>query len=114
MPHLILEYPQDCVTEEQIESLLDTVHRAALQSGLFDESHIRLRAIPLKHYRSGGKHKPFIHMQCRIHAGRTDDQKRLLSEAVLAAIRDHDLPVAVVTVEVVEMDRTSYAKYVLE
>jgi len=114
MPHLILEYPQDYVTDAQIESLLDTVHRAALQSGLFDESHIRVRAIPLDHYRSGGKRKPFIHVQCRIHGGRTDDQKRLFSEAVLVAIRDHDLPVAVITVEVVEMDRASYAKYVLE
>jgi len=114
MPHLIIEYPQDCVTDVQIESLLDTLHRAALQSGLFDESHIRLRAVPLNHYRSGGKHKSFIHVQCRIHAGRTDDQKRLLSEAILAAIREQALAVAVITVEVVEMDRASYAKYALE
>jgi len=114
MPHLIIEYPQDCVADEQIESLLDEVHRAALQSGLFDESHIRLCAIPLIHYRSGGQRKPFIHVQCGIHSGRTGEQKRRLSEAILAAIRGHALPVAVITVEVVEMDRTSYAKHVFE
>jgi 5-carboxymethyl-2-hydroxymuconate isomerase len=111
VPHLIVEFPQDAVEVEQVEALLDAVHGAALTTGLFDESHIRVRAIPLVHYRAAGRRDPFIHVQCRIHAGRTDEQKRQLSEAVLAAVRKQGVAVKVITVEVVEMDKASYAKY---
>jgi len=114
MPHLIIEFPQDAIKSEQVEAMLDVVHGAAVVSGLFDESHIRVRAIPLSHYRAGGRRAPFIHVQCRIQAGRGAAQKRQLSEAVLAAIREQGLPLKVITVEVVEMDRASYARYSAE
>ena len=112
MPHLFIEYPQDRISPEQLEPLLDSVHVNALGTGLFEESNIRIRAIPLTHYRMGGKPDPFIHVQCRIHSGRTEEKKRQLSEAVLVAIRDQNLPVKSITVEVVEMDRESYAKWI--
>lgn len=70
-----------------------------------------MRAMPVEHYLVGGERKPFLHVRCHIHAGRTPEQKGLLSEAVLVAVRDERLPVAVVTVEVVDMDRSSYAKH---
>jgi len=111
---MIIEYPQDVVGTEQVETMLDAVHAEALATGLFDDSHVRVRAIPFTHYRTAGKRDPFIHVQCRIHAGRTDEQKRELSEEILMAIRDQELAVKVITVEVVEMDRPSYAKYVTE
>lgn len=112
MPHLVIEYPQDRIRSEQLETLLDAVHASVVASGLFDESHIRLRTIPFTHYRLAGREEAFIHVQCRIHAGRTEEKKRLLSEAVLAAIRGQRLPLMNITVEVVEMDRESYAKWV--
>lgn len=112
MPHLIIEYPAELADAGQVAAMLTAVHGAAAGSGLFDEGHIRVRAWPLRDYLVGGEHKPFIHVQCRIHTGRTGMQKRMLSEAVLAALRSHDQTRAVITVEVVEMDRDSYAKYV--
>lgn len=111
MPHLLIEYPQDRIDVEQLEALLDAVHAGAVATGLFDESHIRLRTIPFTHYRLAGKQQAFIHVQCRIHSGRSDEQKRQLSEAVLAAIRAQNLPLNSLTVEVVEMVRVSYAKW---
>lgn len=114
MPHLLIEYPQERITPEQMAPLLDVVHAAAMDTGLFDESHIRIRAIPFTHYLAAGHKDPYIHVQCRIHVGRTDEQKRLLSEAVLAAMREQGLAVKVITVEVVEMDKPSYAKWVAE
>jgi 5-carboxymethyl-2-hydroxymuconate isomerase len=111
MPHLIIEYPGDVVAAAQVEAMVDGVHQAAVATGLFAVSHIRVRALPLRHYRMGGKNDPFIHVQCRIHRGRSDAQKRQLSEALLAAVRAQGLPVKVITVEVVEMDKASYAKW---
>lgn len=114
MPHIIIEYPAELMPPEACEPLLDAVHQAVAGTGLFEVSHIRVRAIPLTHYRLGGEQKPFIHSQCRIHAGRSAGQQRDLSEAVLAAVKGQGWPVASITVEVVEMVRASYAKWVAE
>ena len=111
MPHIIIEFSQDLGGPEPIGQMLDAVHAAVAASGLFDESHIKVRALPVGHYRVGGKHAAFIHAQCRIHAGRSETQKQALSAAVLAAIREQGLAVTVITVEVMEMERASYAKF---
>lgn len=111
MPHLIIEYPQDVIPATKVEALLDAVHAAAAATGLFEQSHIRVRTIPLQHYRVGGRGEPFIHVQCRIHAGRSAEQKQGLSGAVLAAIKVQGVSLQSITVEVVEMERASYAKH---
>ncbi len=111
MPHLIVEFPQDMAAVERIEQMLDAVHETAVATGLFEESHIRIRAIPFSHYRVGGRHETFIHVQCRIHSGRDETQKRKLSDAVLAAIRAQRFPVKSITVEVVDMTRAAYARH---
>lgn len=110
MPHLIIEYPAGLADAGQVEAMLTALHGAAAGTGLFDEGHIRVRGWPLAHYLVGGERKSFIHVQCRIHAGRTATQRRVLSDAVLAALRAQSLAVSVITVEVVEMDGDSYAK----
>lgn len=112
MPHIILEYPQDRINDETIDVCLDRVHKAVADTDLFDVSHIRIRAIPLNHYRVGGEKQPFIHVQCRIHAGRSDQQKKELTEMIIAALTEQVLGVEVMTAEAVELDRASYAKYI--
>lgn len=111
MPHLIIEYAQELATAEQVPPMLDTVHAAAVATGLFDEHHIRTRAIPVAYYRTGTGRAPFIHAQLRVHSGRNKAQKRALSQAVLTAIREQGWPAQVITVEVVDMDIDTYAKY---
>ncbi len=110
MPHLIIEYAQSLATDEQVPPLLDAVHEAALATGLFPESHIKTRAIPLQFCRTGSGSDPFIHAQLRIKEGRSDAQKKELSSAVLAAIKSQSWAATVITVEVVNMDSASYAK----
>jgi 5-carboxymethyl-2-hydroxymuconate isomerase len=111
MPHLIIEFTHGQASEAQVERLLDAVHRAAADCGLFDERHIRVRAIPLPFYCVAGRREHFIHAQLRLHAGREVAQRRALSEAVLAVLRAQGWPARVITVEVVEMERDSYARY---
>jgi len=111
MPHLIIEYSEDLAGPDRVPSLLDAVHEAAVATGLFEESHIRTRAYPVRFYRTGTGKGPFIHAQCRILSGRTEAQKRALTGAVVAAIRGQGWGAQVVTAEVVDMDRATYAKY---
>jgi len=110
MPHLIIEYSETTVTDIQVDTMMEAVHQAAVATGLFEEANIKIRAIPLRHYRLGHESGGFIHAQCRIHEGRSAEQKRQLSEAVLEALCDIPLSVRVTTVEVVEMDTASYSK----
>ncbi|MBD3671382.1 MAG: 5-carboxymethyl-2-hydroxymuconate Delta-isomerase [Gammaproteobacteria bacterium] len=110
MPHFVIEYSLELADDGQVETMLDTVYQAALETALFDAGHIRLRAVPLRHYRNGSG-GPFVHAQLRIKPGRSDAQKKGLSAAVLGALRDQGWAATVMTVEVVEMDAESYAKH---
>lgn len=111
MPHLIIEFAQGQAGDAQVEALLDAVHHAAATTGLFEASHIRVRAYPVAYYRLGGEQRPFIHAQLRIHSGRSLAQRQALSQAILTALHAQQWPAQVITVEVVEMERASYAKY---
>lgn len=111
MPHLIIEFSQGQASEGQVEQMLDAVHGAAVSSKLFDGSHVRVRAIAVAHYRVAGGQRHFIHAQLRIHNGRDEAQRRRLSEAVLQALKGLRWPAESITVEVVEMERATYAKY---
>lgn len=112
MPHLIIEYAQELADAGAVAMMLQAVHEAAVATKLFDPEHIRTRAVPVSFYRTGTQEGAFIHAQLRIHPGRDAGQKRMLSEAVLAAIRNLVWEKEfVLTVEVAEMDRDSYAKY---
>lgn len=111
MPHVIVEFARELASDAQVMAMVDAVHRAVVASGLFEIDHVKTRAIPLMFYRCGTGSDPFMHAQLRIHAGRTDVQKKALSDAVLAALCAQGWPAKVVTVEVVEMNRASYAKY---
>ncbi len=110
MPHIIIEYPAAQASSLQVEAMLVAVHRAVVGTGLFDEGHIRVRGWPLLHYLVGGERRGFVHAQCRIHTGRSPEQRRMLSEAVLAALGAQQWVVEVITVEVVELAGESYAK----
>lgn len=110
MPHLIIEYAEGLANAAEVEALLDALHATALDSGLFAESHIKVRAIPVHHYRTAGRREPFIHAQLRIHIGRSREQKQQLSGAVLATICGQPWARCLVNVEVVDMDKETYAK----
>lgn len=111
MPHVILEYTEDSIASDRVADLLDAVHRAVIDSGLFQPDHVKSRALPITDYRCGMDDRAFIHVQLRVRPGRDTEQKRHLSRTVLAAIRDRDTAARVVTVEVVDLDAASYAKH---
>ena len=111
MPHVIIEYTDDVVASRQARALVDAVFDAVVSAGLFNTGNIKLRTIPIKHYRLGSDRQGFIHVQCRIRRGRSEEQKKALTTEILSAIKGLSLGVSVVTVEVIDMDAASYAKY---
>ena len=111
MPHIIVEYAEQLADDVQIKAILQAVHRSISDSGLFEESHIKTRAYPFRDFTNAGGSQPYIHIQARIKSGRDAENKKRLSEEILAGLQPLNIPAAVVTVEIIDMDRNSYGRY---
>lgn len=111
MPHIIVEYPKQLVNDTQVEAILDTIHHAVAQSGLFQADHIRTRAYAFTKFTNAGGSEPYIHIQARIKSGRDTENKKQLGDAILNGLITLAIPASVITVEIIDMERESYAKY---
>jgi len=92
--------------------MLQTIHSSIADSGLFKGNQIKTRAYPFKEYTNAGGNHPYIHIQARIKIGRDADNKKRLGEVILAGLKALNIQASVITVEVIDMDRDSYGKYV--
>ncbi|MDG6773079.1 hypothetical protein QCB45_01960 [Thiomicrorhabdus sp. ZW0627] len=110
MPHIILEYSQDTIPDNVVKTMVSSAYDAVKSTGLFDEANLKVRAHPVTHYQLGLLDCGFIHVMCRIHSGKTDEQKRLLTQTVLKNLEGLFKGSVVITVEVVDMDKSTYAK----
>jgi 5-carboxymethyl-2-hydroxymuconate isomerase len=116
MPHCIIEHSSslDC------NALMPLVFNASLASSLFekDGSDIKVRAIPFTQFQTGALQNDvdqaaFIHVTVKILSGRNTEQKRALSKLVLSSIETLALKACSISVEIVDIDSTSYVKLVL-
>lgn len=111
MPHCVIEHAKDVLPEP----VLKAVFEGALASNLFAEGgkDIKVRAVPVEHFVSGGEEKRFVHVALKILSGRTLEQKQTLSNEVLNQLKALPLSDISLTVEVIDIDRESYAKEVV-
>lgn len=112
MPHIIVEYSEKLLDDAAVLTMLNTVHRSIADSGLFKANQIKTRAYPFKEYTNAGGNNPYIHIQARIKSGRDEDNKKRFGEVILAGFETLNIEASVITVEVIDMDRDSYGKYV--
>ncbi len=113
MPHIIFEYSQNTFANKEQSELLDCAFEAVESTGLFNADNIKVRLHPVENYRLGLKEHGFMHVICRIHQGRSVQHRVELSQAMLTALSKLMSSKLVITVEVVEMERASYAKKVV-
>ena len=114
MPHVILHHSDLDALGLTPERLVDAVFHGMEASELFDPNDIKVRVVPVSHYRNGRNNYSFIHTEARIMPGRTPAQKAAMSDLVLSAVQALDTPVASITVEVSDIDRACYAKAVTQ
>jgi len=114
MPHCVIEFSEDVADDIAIDDLVAAVHAGAFSSELFPEYDIKTRAIGYRHHRTGQTRDSFVHVAVHLLDGRSDEQKAMLSESLLARIEPMLPNVASVGVEIVDMHRASYRKRVLE
>jgi len=112
MPHCIIEYSAPLAQSVDIKQLVQLVHHGAINSGLFERSAIKTRAIRCDEYQVGDNHLgSFIHITIKIMPGRTDDQKSHLLSAVYDSIVADTAEVCSLTLEVIDINATAYAKH---
>ncbi|KKO70527.1 5-carboxymethyl-2-hydroxymuconate Delta-isomerase [Kerstersia gyiorum] len=118
MPHCIIEHAPALDGHR----LVRQVFAGALDSALFepDGSDIKVRAYACEAYCVGADivgsanttdATHFIHVTLRLLAGRTAVQKQELAQAVLARLQALPLQNCSVTIEVQDMERGSYLKW---
>ena len=110
MPHIIIEYPAQRVNYSKVDAILKTIHNTIAESGLFKTDQIRTRAYAFKNFTNAGGSEPFIHIQARIKSGRDVANKKQLSNVILNGFSALNIPVSVITVEIIDMERESYGK----
>lgn len=95
MPHLIIEYSANVAESAggpvDVSALVEAMHAAALETGIAPIDALRTRAVARHHYAVADRHPDnmFIAVTARLGAGRSDDEKRRLVEALMGALDQH-------------------------
>ena len=118
MPHLVIEYSENLASLDPA-ACLTAANAALVASGQFDEADIKSRAYRVAAFRIGAADdgRAFVAARLSILSGRSLETRQDLSQRVLQALQQHLPPAAglstQVSVEVVEIERSTYAKCVV-
>nr|WP_321526076.1 5-carboxymethyl-2-hydroxymuconate Delta-isomerase [uncultured Cohaesibacter sp.] len=110
MPHMIITYAREIEDKTDIKALVKSVWDTAEKSGLFTPSAIKSRALPVDAFVTGGTDKPFVHIDARMFAGRTVEQKQTLVAALFETVTGAVGEGISVSVEAIDMDKACYIK----
>jgi 5-carboxymethyl-2-hydroxymuconate isomerase len=119
MPHFHLEYSANLPNLDPA-AVLGAVNHALAATGHFTEADIKSRAMKIDAFQVGtaAHARGFVAGKLALLSGRPAEVKAMLSAAALDAIQTVLAPVPgvqlQVSVEIVDIDRASYAKTVLE
>ena len=91
MPHLTVEYSANIEEAIDVETLLETLHAAALATGVFPAGGIRVRAFRAEHYRIADcdPANGYVHVTARVGHGRARDVLAAAGEQIFAALTRH-------------------------
>jgi len=110
VPHLVIEYTSTDDSQINEEDLMTAAHWAAVSTGIFNESDIKVRA---KRYSSafvGGRHAQFVHVTIYLIDGRDNDIKKKLTQTVHDRLVSLFPGYASISVDARDLDREVYTK----
>lgn len=110
MPHCIVEYSADLKEQVSIPQILKQLFDLLEQSAEFESAAIKLRAQAFSDVFSGLPEHSFMHIRLHILSGRSPQQKRALTSALVDGLSAQMSMVKSLTAEVVDIERESYAK----
>lgn len=118
MPHLIVEYSANLEPALDMAGLVQALHEAALETGVFPIGGMRTRAERRDIYRIADGHadNAFIHVQARIGAGRPDEVRQRAAEHIFDRLKLETADIFAarplgLTFEIVEIDPVGSLKH---
>ncbi|HFC9430342.1 5-carboxymethyl-2-hydroxymuconate Delta-isomerase [Vibrio cholerae] len=114
MPNLVMEYSNSVDERINVQGLLEDLHRAAIDSGLFEISSVKSRALRCHHWLIGdeGDSVDFIHLSFELLAGRSPEQKRELSRKLMETLAAKASHVRSLTINIRDMDTDCFQKVI--
>jgi 5-carboxymethyl-2-hydroxymuconate isomerase len=95
MPHFTLEYSANLDSRVDMGKVVETVRKAAVETGIFPLGGIRVRAVSCEHFAiaDGNPNLSFLAMVLRLGEGRDLATRKKAGEHVFRALSDHLDPV---------------------
>lgn len=114
MPHVIIEYSANVCPAGQFAEITKIAHKTMVESGLFSATDIKTRSYVAEDFLVGekGSQGSFVHVTVYLLEGRTTLQKQNLSEALRDALQLPLKNVNQLSVDVRELVKDTYRKYV--
>ncbi|WP_411893893.1 5-carboxymethyl-2-hydroxymuconate Delta-isomerase [Winogradskyella sp. A2] len=109
MPHFVIDCSENILDLNAVDDTLLKVHKAAADSGLFDEDDIKVRFNTFKdNYLVGGNKKDFIHVFANIMEGRTTEQKANLSNEIISKLKAIFPSIEFIAINIRDFEKSTY------
>lgn len=109
MPHFVIDCSEPILTLQDPKKIIQHVHIAANETGLFDESDIKVRLNPFNdNYLVGGKPEDFIHVFANIMEGRTTEQKAKLSQKIVSVLKRMFPNIPFIAINIRDFEKATY------
>lgn len=108
MPHFLIHCSENILKLKKEKEIIQTVYDAALSTGLFNNSIAKSRLLPFSEFICGDPNTDFIHVFAHIMQGRTVEQKKYLSKAVVSALSCIFPNVPVISMNIEDFEKETY------
>ena len=114
MPHLTVEFSANLKNRVDILKLVETVHQAALRTGVFEIAAVRTRAVGRDYYviADGHRDNAFVAISVRVAPGRLPETRRRVGQEIFDAACEflknvYETTPLAISLEVQEIDNTA-------
>ena len=111
MPHFIIDCSESILSLVDPNELMKSVYAAAESTGLFASSGvggIKVRLRPYKHFINVDAHEHFVHVFANLMEGRTQEQKKALSEKVVRTLKRLLPAVHIISMNIRDFEKATY------
>lgn len=111
MPHFIIDCSESVLSLADPDELMRSVYAAAESTGLFARGGvggIKVRLRPYRHFINADAREHFVHVFANIMEGRTQEQKKALSENVVRALKGLLPAVDIISMNIRDFEKATY------
>ena len=111
MPHFIIDCSESILTLADPDELMQSVYAAAESTGLFASSGVgglKVRLRPYRHFTNVDAHAHFVHVFANLMEGRTQEQKKALSEKVVRTLKRLLPDVHIISMNIRDFEKATY------